>query len=43
MTVEISTNWDGVRNTNPNASVNRTRKTLDTLAIIVDPDFQTID
>ena len=35
MTVEISTNWDGVRNTNPNASVNRTRKTLDTLAIRV--------
>jgi len=36
MTTEISTNWDGIRNTNPNATVNRTRKALDTLAIRVE-------
>jgi hypothetical protein len=36
MAIEINTNWDGIRNTNPKASVIRTRKVLDTLAIRVE-------
>lgn len=36
MSAEINKNWDGIRNTNPNAIVNRTRKALDSLAIRVE-------